>query len=426
MVDTAQLLTMDEAREALGLGPMPSREELAGRNPGSWYRDWQHPRDREGRWITKGGLLRALIGHNWKTGVARSMNPNNTVTVETEDGEVHEVHPKDILADVKAVLPGSKKGRVPDAPAIPQQPIQPERGDARVAHMREATPEERVELGIGPRVKATVLIDPDREGKALWGVTLDKDGKVDKSIYSPEHHSYQAALKYHRTELMDEHYDGLLDAMRRDAKSNPAAGAALVMAATGMRPSSEEGANQRAGKERTYGATTLENRHVSFGTDSQGREYVRFQFVGKSNKAQDIASYDPDLIAAVKAHQQGKGPDDQLFTGANPDKTSSYIKDHTSPELKNKDLRTYQANMLATSALAQIQAQFPGGPKNRKEFDAMRKALGDLVSSQLGNTPAVALNSYINPNVFTNWAARLGPEDFDAIMEELWSTHSQT
>jgi DNA topoisomerase IB len=425
----AGVLSTNGARAALGLGPLPTDDEwneLAGRHGGTWFREWQHPRDRNGKWIEKGGLVRALFGSKWKTGVARKMNPDNTVTVEADDGAVADIHPKNIQAsDAKAVLPG-KKGRVPDAPAIPAAPIPAQRGDARTAGMRPATDAERLELGIGPRTKAQVLIDPDRENKALWGVTLDKDGKVDKSIYSPQHHAYQAALKYHRTELMDQHFDELVEAMRRDAKSDPNAAAALLMAATGMRPSSEEGANQRAGKKRTYGATTLEVRHVKFGRDRAGRDYVRFQFVGKSNQSQDISSRDPDVIAAALAHMEGKGRNDQLFTGANPDKTSDYIKDHSDPELKNKDLRTYQANMLAVAAVAQIEARFPGGPKDAEEFARMRTALGTLVSGQLGNTPAVALNSYVNPNVFSDWAAQLGPEEFDRIMEDLWSMHSQT
>jgi DNA topoisomerase IB len=439
------LLSMNDARAALGLGPLPDAtvwDELAGKHPGSWFREWQHPRDRDGQWIEKGGLVRALIGGQWKTGVARTMNRNNTVTVETQDGSVHDIHPKNIQAsDAKATLhPRGAPGRIAPAPALP------EAGPRKSAYedFPEATPEQRAELGISEKNTNPVYINPNPQGETLLGysVTTGLTGKQKRRfIYTPDHHAYQAVLKYRRAELMDQHFDKLMERLREDAKWDPTAAAVLIMAAVGMRPSSEAD----DGKVKTYGATTLLNRHVTVGTTSDGEKYVKFDFIGKSGKRNVLVSTDPTLVEAMQQHRlrhnrqayEGKvDPDTPLFN-TNPDKTSDYIRENTTGlkgkvgvdvegNLKNKDLRTYQANMLAVEMKAAVEAAFPGGPKNAEEFMEMRKMLGELVSGKLGNTPAVALNSYINPNVMESWAGRLGPEEYDRVMEELWSIHSQT
>jgi DNA topoisomerase IB len=42
-------------------------------------------------------------------------------------------------------------------------------------------------------------------------------------------------------------------------------------------------------------------------------------------------------------------------------------------------------------------------PKSQKEYKKMVKDVATIVSKQLGNTPTVALQSYIHPAVFAEW-----------------------
>jgi DNA topoisomerase IB len=42
-------------------------------------------------------------------------------------------------------------------------------------------------------------------------------------------------------------------------------------------------------------------------------------------------------------------------------------------------------------------------PTNAKDYKASVMSVAKVVSSKLGNTPAVALTSYINPSVFVPW-----------------------
>jgi DNA topoisomerase IB len=42
-------------------------------------------------------------------------------------------------------------------------------------------------------------------------------------------------------------------------------------------------------------------------------------------------------------------------------------------------------------------------PTTEREYVKAVKSVAEIVSSKLGNTPAVVLSSYINPVVFTDW-----------------------
>jgi len=46
-------------------------------------------------------------------------------------------------------------------------------------------------------------------------------------------------------------------------------------------------------------------------------------------------------------------------------------------------------------------------PKDQKEYVKAIRVVAIAVSEQLGNTPAVAAKSYINPEVFAKWRGGL-------------------
>jgi len=46
-------------------------------------------------------------------------------------------------------------------------------------------------------------------------------------------------------------------------------------------------------------------------------------------------------------------------------------------------------------------------PINEKEYKKKVKEVAKQVSAKLGNTPTVALQSYISPVVFAEWKARI-------------------
>lgn len=72
------------------------------------------------------------------------------------------------------------------------------------------------------------------------------------------------------------------------------------------------------------------------------------------------------------------------------------------PGVKPKDLRTYLGTATAMRLVEEMRV-----PKNKREYQSRRREVGKQVSDLLGNTPTVALASYIAPSVFGSWDSAL-------------------
>jgi DNA topoisomerase IB len=145
------------------------------------------------------------------------------------------------------------------------------------------------------------------------------------------------------------------------------------------------------------GLTTLRRQNVTL----RGRE-VHFDFVAKSGKRRRMTVRDPQSVAALGGLKRRRGAPDELLV---------YRSEHGwqrihAPDVNNalrswgegpysaKEFRTWSATVLAAVALAREGAAGNRGPR------AVSRAVRE-VSSALGNTPAVARASYIDPRVIT-------------------------
>jgi DNA topoisomerase IB len=85
------------------------------------------------------------------------------------------------------------------------------------------------------------------------------------------------------------------------------------------------------------------------------------------------------------------------------DVTSTDVKDYVKQQLGEdatpKDFRTWHATVLAARALADVGAA-PASARKRRKIVA--EIVRD-VAEELGNTPAVARASYIDPRLFDLW-----------------------
>jgi DNA topoisomerase IB len=77
------------------------------------------------------------------------------------------------------------------------------------------------------------------------------------------------------------------------------------------------------------------------------------------------------------------------------DDVNSYIKENTDERFSAKDFRTWSGTVLAAVALASTDP-----PDSRRGRDRVVKSAVDKVADELGNTPAVARGSYIDPRLF--------------------------
>ncbi|GLZ34609.1 DNA topoisomerase [Lentzea sp. NBRC 105346] len=133
----------------------------------------------------------------------------------------------------------------------------------------------------------------------------------------------------------------------------------------------------------THGVATLLCRHVRVRSTS-----VFFCFPAKSGVevAQDVD--DPDLARALRPLTRGLGEDDRVF-----DLTANDLNDRfrelVGDEFSVKDLRTWHATVYAAQAFARA-----GKPSKRAVSRVMKE-----VAEELGNTPAVARKSYVDPRL---------------------------
>lgn len=232
--------------------------------------------------------------------------------------------------------------------------------------------------------------DPVKGQNGLLVRGLDAKGRI-QSLYSAEHTARQAAKKWKRVKELSGDISKLDRTLARDALTDDAAAAVLIMRELGMRPgsTSNTGASQQA-----YGATTLKASHVHL---SPTTKTVRFTFVGKGGKKISVSTRNPDVWAAVSKRMKKAKGTDRLFD-TSPAEANDYIKSKTGKAYTAKDLRTHKAMTVALDMISKLGPR--QRPKTAKEFRKLQLKVGDAVAAQLGNTRTMALNSYIPPMVF--------------------------
>jgi DNA topoisomerase-1 len=228
------------------------------------------------------------------------------------------------------------------------------------------------------------------EGADMVARAVSTSTGVDKRYYSRAFVEQQQAVKFARVRELDGQVARLDERLAADALDDDTAASVLVMRRTGMRPGSDA---QRSGKvdaPDTFGATNLRARHATVDGNT-----VRFEFVGKGAKDLVIEQTDPLLARVVSARLATRSGDERLFA-THEVAARRYIQAHLGPHFESKDLRTLHGTTLARELVAGMDV-----PGSATAAVAARRQVATHVSKQLGNTPAVALESYIDPVVFS-------------------------
>lgn len=148
----------------------------------------------------------------------------------------------------------------------------------------------------------------------------------------------------------------------------------------------------------SFGLTTLERRHVRRRGDS-----LVFSFEGKSGIAHTVVVDDEDAVAALEVMRSRRGEDRRLLAykverrwhALGADDVNDYLSELFDGEVTAKDFRTWHATVIAAEVLALTDE--PGDSKASRQRAVKQAALE--TSNYLGNTVAVARNSYIDPRV---------------------------
>jgi DNA topoisomerase I len=162
------------------------------------------------------------------------------------------------------------------------------------------------------------------------------------------------------------------------------------------------GGEDYAVRNETYGLATMKKRHVRL----RG-EVLLFDYPAKSGKRRVQAVVDPTVAAIVEQLKRRRGGSDELlafkrkgrWVDVRSDDINAWLKDATGKDVSAKDFRTWGATVLAAVALA-VSEDAPSTQTGRKR--AITRAIKE-VAYYLGNTPAVARASYIDPRVFDRY-----------------------
>jgi DNA topoisomerase-1 len=163
------------------------------------------------------------------------------------------------------------------------------------------------------------------------------------------------------------------------------------------------GNTEYARDNKSFGLTTLLNRHVSFIRD--GRALLNFR--GKGGVQHEILIDDKRIAKIVRRCQEIPGQ--HLFQYINDagqrcpidsGQVNEYLGEAMGDDFTAKDFRTWGATLHAITLLART--ALPQPPSER----AVKKSIAEVVkqvAAELRNTPAVCRKSYINPAVFDSW-----------------------
>ncbi len=162
------------------------------------------------------------------------------------------------------------------------------------------------------------------------------------------------------------------------------------------------GSEGYAAENGTYGLATMHKKHVKVVDGA-----VEFDFPAKHGIQRVQHVVDPISAEVVGKLKRRRGGIEELLAYKERGKwldirsehINAYLKDRSGLDVSAKDFRTWNATVLASIGLAVVGAAKPTqAAQKRVETRAVKE-----VAQYLGNTPAVARSSYIDPRVFDRY-----------------------
>jgi DNA topoisomerase IB len=150
----------------------------------------------------------------------------------------------------------------------------------------------------------------------------------------------------------------------------------------------------------SYGLATMLKRHVRL----ERANVLVFDYPAKSGQRRLQSVVDPDVHRLVAELKARRGGTDELLAYRNGRRwhdvrsadINEHVKELSGGDFTAKDFRTWNATVLAAVEVARLGQE----AKTRTARRRIVTQAVDTVASYLGNTPAVARGSYIDPRVF--------------------------
>jgi DNA topoisomerase-1 len=160
------------------------------------------------------------------------------------------------------------------------------------------------------------------------------------------------------------------------------------------------GNEEYAKENKSFGLTTLRNRHVDV-----TKTKLRFSFRGKSGKEHEVDVTDRRLAEIICQLQELPGQEVFQYLNEKGERrkvtsedVNDYLGDITGEDFTAKDFRTWAGTVLAAMAL-NAQDAF----ENKSQAKKNVKDAISAVAKILGNTPAVCRKCYVHPAVLETY-----------------------
>jgi DNA topoisomerase-1 len=255
-----------------------------------------------------------------------------------------------------------------------------------------------------------VRVNP-RSGGRIQAIGIDRLGRL-QYRYHPDFTARRERLKYSKLERFGRCLPALREQMNADLSRRGLKRERVIAAMIRLMNDLyiRLGSDESARRYRTFGVTTLLNRHVSI--DSRG--VLEFNYVGKHHIRRRQILVDPPMARLLEKLKAVGGA--RLFNALDgegrahrlrPADVNRYIKSVMGQQYSAKDFRTWHGTLLAAEELAAI------GPTEGKT--RAKKAIVEAVkrvSEQLGNTPSVCRKCYIHPAVIESYEKGITLEAF--------------
>lgn len=262
-------------------------------------------------------------------------------------------------------------------------------------------------LAIPPAWK-DVFIAPTPRAK-LQAVGIDSAGRR-QYRYHPDFRAQQEAAKYDELIRFAEKLPDLRLAMGEHLTRDPLD--PLHVCAVAIRLINlawfRVGSDRHTKRSRTYGVTTLNKSHVKV----RGTR-VTFRFRAKGKVQVRTAVVDAELADSIRALMATPGR--RLFRyevegglcNLTNRRLNDYVREYMGGDFSCKDFRTWGGTLTAAIALAE-RGPVEGKTEQKRAVATVMRRVGQL----LGNTPAVARNSYVSPAVVEQYLDGRTIEDF--------------
>lgn len=262
---------------------------------------------------------------------------------------------------------------------------------------------DRVKALAVPPAWTDVWIAP-RANDHIQATGIDAAGRL-QYIYHPAWRDRMDAAKFDRMLGLAKALPAARRAVTRELaqdgfeRPRVLAGAFRLLDSGSVRPGADSYTDQHG----SYGLTTLRGSHATV----HGGSVVELRFPGKSGHRWHL-ELDDEALAALVAGLKSRGQRARLFAWRDeagdwrpitPDQVNAYVRERTGAEFSAKDFRTLAGTAAAALSLARAGKTTGEAARRRAVSAAMQEA-----AQVLGNTPAIARKSYVDPRIVDAFA----------------------